>query len=79
MDEIVIRRREIEKWVPVWYYRAGCAERIRAIAGNPSRTGKTVRIRFKGQYGDQMERSVSPKNLEPRGSSNDGEVNDVQR
>lgn len=66
-DEIVISRREPEKWVPVWWLSCFSAKgkKIKAIAGNPSRTGKTVRIRayFKG---GMVERNVSPKNLEPR-------------
>ena len=74
MDEVVIKRREVEKWVPVWYHMksyGGQTEKVRAIAGNLSRTGKTVRIRFRG-IGGECERSVSPKNLEPRGSPASG-------
>lgn len=68
MDEVIIRRREPEKWVPVWWNRVtyGVHQRIRAIAGNPSKTGKTVRIRARFSSGDMVERSISPKNLEPR-------------
>jgi hypothetical protein len=74
ITEITIRRQEPEKWIPVWwltcYGKKG--QRIRAIAGNPSRTGKTIRIRAQG-IGGMIERSVKPKNLEPR-STTDGEA-----
>jgi hypothetical protein len=67
MIEVVIRRREPERWVPVWWLSAfgKKGERVKAIAGNPSRTGKTVRIRTEG-IGGMIERHVNPKNLEPR-------------
>jgi hypothetical protein len=67
MDEVTIRRHEPEKWVPVWWL--SCigkkGQRVKAIAGNPSRTGKTVRIRAEG-IGGMIERHVKPENLEPR-------------
>ena len=66
-NEVVITRKPVETWLPVWWTSCFSAKgkRIKAIAGNPSKTGKTVRIRayFKGGV---VERSVSPKNLEPR-------------
>jgi hypothetical protein len=74
MNEVVIKRREVEKWMPVWYHMksyGGKTEKVRAIAGNPSRTGKTVRIRFRG-IGGECERNVSPKNLEPRSQASGG-------
>jgi hypothetical protein len=67
MDEVTIRRREPEQWVPVWWNRCtyGTLERIKAIAGNPSKSGKTIHIR--AHYtGGMVDRHVKPDNLEPR-------------
>lgn len=64
-NSVMIQRREPEQWVPVWWHRRK-GERIQAIAGNPSLTGKTVRVRASFKFGGQVERYVNPKNLEPR-------------
>lgn len=66
-EQIVIKRQEPEIWRPVWWLSCFGAKgkKIKAIVGNPSKTGKTVRIRayFKG---GMVERNVKPENLEPR-------------
>jgi hypothetical protein len=75
MVDIVIRRREPEQWVPVWWYRLtyGTRERVKAIAGNPSKTGKTVHIRANFKQGGMVDRHVNPKNLEPRSTDSGDE------
>jgi hypothetical protein len=44
----------------------GSKEWVKAIAGNPSQTGKTVKVRFRVPKQGQIERDVNPKNLRPR-------------
>lgn len=59
-----------EVWRPVWWNRCvyGSLERIKAIAGPPSKSGKTVHIRA-WYPGGMVERTVKPANIEPRSTA----------
>lgn len=65
-----------EAWVPVWWNRCvyGKLERIKAIAGPKSKSGKTVHVRA-WYPGGMVERTIKPENLEPRSASSGGTVN----
>lgn len=53
------------KWVPVWWTMWD-GKRVKAIAGPLSKTGKRVKVRYYVPGQGQIERSVSPKSVEPR-------------
>jgi hypothetical protein len=54
-----------DRWVAVWWTMWD-GERVKAIAGPLSRTGKTVKVRYYITGQGQIERNVSPKSVEPR-------------
>lgn len=53
------------KWLPVWWTQWD-GERVKAVAGSLSKTGKRLKVRYYVPGHGQIERSVSPKSVEPR-------------